>query len=183
MRNAIVVEEIAEDPIRYLVLSADRAGNLLELVVLDRPQGPAVIHAIPMTAQYRSLLPGRMVKMPATHGTTADGTPITDESVEAMADEAERGYDVEEIARRRRGGRPPLGSAASSVESVRLDPELKRDLLLRAAEERISVSEAIRRAIGQYLRASLRFHALSPDRVTAASPRSTPRAWSRSTAS
>jgi len=47
-----------------------------------------------------------------------------------------------------------MGSAASSVESVRLDPELKRDLLLRAAEERISVSEAIRRAIGQYLRAS-----------------------------
>ena len=92
--------------------------------------------------------------MPGTHGTTADGTPITDEMVEAMADEAERGYDVEEIDRRRRGGRPPLGSAASSVESVRLDPELKRDLLLRAAEERISVSEAIRRAIGQYLHAS-----------------------------
>jgi len=45
-------------------------------------------------------------------------------------------------------------SAASSVESVRLDPELKRDLLLRAAEAHISVSEAIRRAIGQYLRAS-----------------------------
>jgi hypothetical protein len=83
-----------------------------------------------------------MVKMPETHGTTADGTPITDEMVEALADEAERGYDVEEIDRRRRGGRPPLGSAASSVESVRLDPELKRDLLLRAAEERISVSEA-----------------------------------------
>jgi predicted HicB family RNase H-like nuclease len=72
--------------------------------------------------------------------------------VEAMADEAERGYDVEEIDRRRRGGRPPLGSAASSVESVRLDPELNRDLLLRAAEERISVSEAIRRSIGHYLR-------------------------------
>ena len=71
-----------------------------------------------------------------------------------MADEAEHGYDVEEIDRRRRGGRPPLGSAASSVESMRLDPELKRDLLMRAAEERISVSEAIRRAIGQYLRAS-----------------------------
>ena len=92
--------------------------------------------------------------MSGTHGATADGTPITDEMVEAMADEAERGYDVEEIDRRRRGGRPPLGSAASSVESVRLDPELKRDLLLRAAEERISVSEAIRRAIGQYVRAS-----------------------------
>jgi hypothetical protein len=91
--------------------------------------------------------------MMATHGRKADGTPITDEMVEAMADEAERGYDVEEI-RRRRGGRPPMGSAASSVESVRLDPELKRDLLLRAADQQISVSEAIRRAIGEYLRAS-----------------------------
>ncbi len=91
--------------------------------------------------------------MPETQGTTANGVPISDEMVEAMADEAERGYDVEEMLRRR-GGRPPMGSAASSVESVRLDPELKRDLLLRAAEEHISVSEAIRRAIGQYLRAS-----------------------------
>lgn len=92
--------------------------------------------------------------MSAPHGHKADGTPITDEMVEAMADEAERGYDVDEILRRRRGGRPPMGSAPSSVESVRLDPELKRDLLLRAAEENITVSEAIRRAIGQYLRAS-----------------------------
>jgi predicted HicB family RNase H-like nuclease len=72
--------------------------------------------------------------------------------VERMADEAERGYDIDEI-RRRRGGRPPMGSAAASVESVRLDPELRRELLLRAAEEKISVSEAIRRAIGQYVRA------------------------------
>ena len=92
--------------------------------------------------------------MPRRHGTKADGTPITDDMVEAMADVAERGYDVEQIRRRRRGGRPPMGSAASSVESVRLDPELKRALLLRAAEQHISVSEAIRRAIGQYLRAS-----------------------------
>ncbi len=92
--------------------------------------------------------------MAKTHGSKADGTPITDDMVEAMADEAERGYDLEDILRRRRGGRPTMGSAASSVESVRLDPELKRDLLLRAAEEQISVSEAIRRAIGQYLQAS-----------------------------
>jgi predicted HicB family RNase H-like nuclease len=90
--------------------------------------------------------------MSTTHGSTADGTPIDDDMVEAMADRAEQGYDVEEILSRRRGGRPPMGSAASSVESVRLDPELKRDLLLRAAEEGTSVSEVIRRAIGQYLR-------------------------------
>ena len=63
------------------------------------------------------------------HGHRKDGTPITDADVEAMADEAEQGYDVDTLLRRRRGGRPPLGSAAASVESVRLDPELKRALL------------------------------------------------------
>lgn len=91
--------------------------------------------------------------MSATHGSRSDGTAIDDAAVQAMVDEAERGYDVEAI-HRRRSGRPPMGSAASSVESVRLDPELKRELLLRAATDGISVSEAIRRAIGQYLRAS-----------------------------
>jgi hypothetical protein len=37
LRHAGVVEEIADDPVRYLVLGPDRAGNLLELVVMDRP--------------------------------------------------------------------------------------------------------------------------------------------------
>ncbi|MGH3613662.1 MAG: ribbon-helix-helix protein, CopG family [Pseudonocardia sp.] len=91
--------------------------------------------------------------MTTNHGTRADGTPITDASVEAMADEAERGYDVEELLRRRSPGRPAMGSAPSSVESVRLDPELKRDLLLRAAAEHTSVSQIIRDAVRQYLRA------------------------------
>ena len=88
------------------------------------------------------------------HGHRKDGEPITDADVEAMANEAERRYDVDTILRRRRSGRPPLGSAAASVESVRLDPELKRALLIRAAKEHVSVSEVIRRAIGYYLRAS-----------------------------
>jgi predicted HicB family RNase H-like nuclease len=88
------------------------------------------------------------------HGTARDGTPIAEETVEALADEAERGYDVEDILRRRRGGRPAMGSAAASVESVRLDPEMKRALLLRAAADGVSVSETIRRAVGAYLKAS-----------------------------
>lgn len=88
------------------------------------------------------------------HGQHEDGTPITDTNIEALADEAGQGYNVDTLLRRRRGGRPPLGSAAASVESVRLDPELKRALLLRAAQERVSVSEVIRRAIGEYLQAS-----------------------------
>ena len=83
------------------------------------------------------------------------GAGALDEAhVEALVAEAERGYDVEEILRRRRGGRPALGSAAASVESVRLAPELKRELLLRAARDHTSVSEVIRRALGEYLHAS-----------------------------
>ncbi len=91
--------------------------------------------------------------MTKTYGRKKDGTQITAEMIEAMADEAEAGCDVDEILRRR-GGRPAMGSSAASVESVRLDPELKRDLILRAAEEHISVSEAIRVAVRQYLNAS-----------------------------
>jgi len=92
--------------------------------------------------------------MSRNHGTTQDGTPITDETVEALADEAEHGYDVDDILHRRRGGRPAMGSAAAGVESVRLDPEMKRALLLRAAADGVSVSETIRRAVGAYLWAS-----------------------------
>jgi hypothetical protein len=65
------------------------------------------------------------------HGHRTDETPVTGAGVEALAGEAERGYDVTTIVRRRRGGRPPLGSAAASVEPVRLGPELKRALLIR----------------------------------------------------
>jgi hypothetical protein len=53
-----VIEEVADDPLRFLVLGPDRAGNLLELVILDRPQGPAVIHAMKMRNKYRRYLPG-----------------------------------------------------------------------------------------------------------------------------
>lgn len=58
VENAVVIEEVGEDPVRYLVLGPDRAGNLLELVILDRPHGPAVIHAMKMRPKYRGLLPG-----------------------------------------------------------------------------------------------------------------------------
>jgi len=74
-------------------------------------------------------------------------------SIDEMVAKAEEGYDVDEIIRRR-GGRPTLGSSPSSVESVRLSPELKRDLLLRAAERGISLSEAIRTALQEYVKAS-----------------------------
>lgn len=55
----MAIDEIGEDPLRYLILGPDRAANLLELVVLDRSTGPVVIHAMPMRSQYRRLLEGR----------------------------------------------------------------------------------------------------------------------------
>lgn len=58
LRNAQVVEQVAEDPDRYLVLGPDRAGRFLELIVLDRPAGPAVIHAMEMRQQYQAFLKG-----------------------------------------------------------------------------------------------------------------------------
>jgi hypothetical protein len=71
-----------------------------------------------------------------------------------LVDEAERGYDVDALLKRRGPGRPAMGASAAAVESVRLEPELKRDLLLRAAEERVSVSELIRRVLREYVTAS-----------------------------
>ncbi len=59
LEHAVVLEEIGDDPLRWLVLGPDRAARLLELVVLDRPQGPAVIHAMPMRTKYRRLLTKR----------------------------------------------------------------------------------------------------------------------------
>jgi transcriptional/translational regulatory protein YebC/TACO1 len=54
--NALSVDEVDEDPIRYLILGPDTIGNLVEIVVLDRPNGPCVIHAMKMREKYRSLL-------------------------------------------------------------------------------------------------------------------------------
>lgn len=90
-----------------------------------------------------------------TYGHTTSGTPIDDDLIEQLADEAESGYDVDEvIARRGKRGRPPLGAGPSTVESVRLDPELKERLTRRAEAQGIPVSEVIREALRQHLEAS-----------------------------
>ncbi len=90
-----------------------------------------------------------------TYGHTKSGTPITDELIEQLADEAEHGYRVDQIiARRGKRGRPRLGAEPSSVESVRLDPELKALLIRRAEDEGIPVSEVIRAALCHHLKAS-----------------------------
>lgn len=85
-----------------------------------------------------------------TRGTTASGAPITDELVGELAAKAEAGYDADELLRRR-GGRPPIGSAAATVESVRLDPDLREALARRAEHDHETTSSVIRKALRRYL--------------------------------
>ena len=55
--HALSIEDAGEDPDRWLVLGPDRAGNLLEVVVMTtRDGGQLLIHAMPMRAKFRRLL-------------------------------------------------------------------------------------------------------------------------------
>lgn len=88
------------------------------------------------------------------YGHTASGKRITEDVIEQLSQEAERGYDVEELLSRRGPGRPRLGEAAKTVESVRLDPALRDQIAQRAESDGVSPSEVIRRALREYLRSA-----------------------------
>lgn len=90
-----------------------------------------------------------MAKM--SHGKTRAGKPIDDDLVAQLGAKAEAGYDVDETLRRRKGGRPPLGSGPAGVESVRLEPELRDALARRAERDQETPSSVIRKALRHYL--------------------------------
>lgn len=81
---------------------------------------------------------------------TKTGKVLTDADIEALADEAEQGFDVEALKARRRG-RPMLGSAPAEVVPVRLDPDLKQAVEARAATDHTTPSEIIRQALRRFL--------------------------------
>ena len=57
IEHSMVVDDLGEDPDRWLVIGPDRAANLLEVVVLVTAEGDEVIiHAMPLRAAYRKLL-------------------------------------------------------------------------------------------------------------------------------
>jgi hypothetical protein len=90
-----------------------------------------------------------------TYGHTKAGNPIDEEMIDSFVDEAERGYNAQQLRDKPRGrGRPPLGEAAKVVESVRLEPDLRAEAEERAAAEGVSTSELIRRALRKYLRSA-----------------------------
>lgn len=82
---------------------------------------------------------------PITH----KGRLITDEEIQALADEAEEGYDPAKL--RRRPGRPSLGSAPADVFPVRLEPELRTALETRAEADDTTASDVVRNALRLYL--------------------------------
>ena len=69
---------------------------------------------------------------------TIQGREISDAQVQAWADEAEAGYDVDEL--RKRWGRPPRAGSASRV-------------VARADREGLDRSAAIRAAVHEWARA------------------------------
>jgi CRISPR-associated endonuclease/helicase Cas3 len=82
---------------------------------------------------------------------TAGGDLLTDEIIEALAEEAERGYDLSK-AKLVTFGRPSLGAAGVSPRvQVRVDPELADALKACAQAEHRSVSEIARTALREYV--------------------------------
>jgi hypothetical protein len=76
------------------------------------------------------------------------GKAVSEEPIQAWADEAEAGYDVGQLRRR---GRKPVGDGPGRVVPVRLDESILAALDERAAHDHVSRSEAIRSAIRAYV--------------------------------
>ena len=91
------------------------------------------------------------VKRDETKLRTKSGAAMDAVTAEALAEEAERGYDLSK-AKRRRVGRPSLGARGTSPRvSFRATPELYRAAKRRATEEGRSVSELARDAVARYV--------------------------------
>ncbi len=73
------------------------------------------------------------------------GHEIDEAQVDEWVDEAEAGYDVDQL--RVRWGRAPRGSAATQVIPVRLTKDELAAVMARADREGLNRSEAIRAAL------------------------------------
>jgi ribbon-helix-helix CopG family protein len=94
-----------------------------------------------------------MAKVKATRKNprTKSGSEITPVIADALAAEAERGYDLSK-AKRRRVGRPSLaGGGASPRLSFRTTPDLYLAAQKRAKKEGRSVSDLVREAVARYV--------------------------------
>jgi len=79
---------------------------------------------------------------------TSNGIALTEELLDELVAEAERGYGIKEL---RLVGRPPLGDGPSELVQVRVDPALREALAARATGDATTTSEIVRRALRAYL--------------------------------
>jgi hypothetical protein len=56
--NSIAWLEVDDDPFRYLLAGPDRAGNVIELVIVVTEDAELVIHAMPLRRSTEELLGG-----------------------------------------------------------------------------------------------------------------------------
>lgn len=95
-----------------------------------------------------SALPLTTIAYYASVVETIKGKPVTEQDMQEWAEEAERGYDVEQLRKR---GRKPIGDGPAQVVPVRIDATLLAALTERAERDHVSRSEAIRAAIRSYV--------------------------------
>jgi hypothetical protein len=84
------------------------------------------------------------------YGRTKSGVELTESELDRLAQEAVAGIDVTKL--RRRPGRPTMGSGPAEALPVRLEPELRKAVDTRAAQEKTTASEVVREALRQYLK-------------------------------
>ena len=82
---------------------------------------------------------------------TSGGVKLTREQLDALVEEAERGYDPDRLRTQSRPGRPPLGDEAATVFQVRLPPALRTALEQAADAEQTTPSDIVRKALRDYL--------------------------------
>ena len=80
---------------------------------------------------------------------TSNRRLVTDNEIEALANEAEAGINLDKL--KRRPGRPSLGTSAADVFPVRLEPDLRAALEQRAAHDSTTASDIVRTALRRYL--------------------------------
>ncbi|GEB66022.1 hypothetical protein SAT01_34700 [Sinomonas atrocyanea] len=80
------------------------------------------------------------------------GREVSEAEVDQWVEEAEAGYDVEEL--KARMGRPARGAEASHVVPVRLTVEELAAVMARAEREHLNRSEAIRAALAAWSHAA-----------------------------
>jgi hypothetical protein len=135
-----------------------RTMRVLELLAcnsLSAPQLAEALGAHPRTVRRvvasNSTVVRRALTDPGRETGRRDTRPADDE-IERLAQEAERGYSIEEVvARRGERDQPTSGTGPVSVESVRLDPDRRAGLAERARVGGTTTSEVICEALGRYL--------------------------------